>query len=85
MASTASPLPSSRRVWSPVYAAPELFRNVLSQSCDQYSLAIVYQELLTGTRPFDGKNARQLLMQHVQGQPDLGPLPAADRRSTRYS
>ena len=25
---------------------------------DQYSLAIVYQELLTGQRPFNGKNAR---------------------------
>ena len=38
---------------------------------DQYSLAIVYQELLTGTRPFNGANTRQLLMQHINGTPDL--------------
>src|SRR5262249_40665032 len=27
----------------------------------------------------DGKNARQLLMQHVKGTPDLSPLPPRDR------
>ena len=64
---------------TPVYAAPELFQNVLSRHSDQYSLAIVYQELLTGTRPFTGKNGRQFMMQHLAGAPDLGPLPAADR------
>ena len=29
--------------------------------------AIVYQELLTGTRPFNGANTRQLLLQHLNG------------------
>ena len=33
---------------TPLYAAPELFQNNISPSCDQYSLAIVYTELLTG-------------------------------------
>jgi serine/threonine protein kinase len=64
---------------TPVYAAPETFEGRVSQASDQYSLAIVYQELLTGRRPFDGKNARQLLMQHVSQMPDLAPLPAGDR------
>jgi serine/threonine protein kinase len=64
---------------TPLYAAPELFQGSVSGHCDQYSLAIVYQELLTGTLPFNGKNARQLLMQHLQGQPDLQSLPAGDR------
>src|SRR5262249_17762984 len=40
---------------------------------------IVYQELLTGQRPFDGTNSRQLLLQHTQSAPDLTSLPAADR------
>src|SRR5208282_1529764 len=44
---------------TPGYAAPETFDGWVSRFCDQYSLAIVYQELLTGQRPFDGTNARQ--------------------------
>jgi serine/threonine protein kinase len=61
------------------YSAPELFRNKVSSACDQYSLAIVYQELLTGTVPFVGQNSRQLLLQHSSEPPNLEPLPAADR------
>ena len=64
---------------TPTYAAPELFENTISAHSDQYGLAIVYQELLTGSLPFDGKNARQLMLQHGQGQPNLQPLPEADR------
>ncbi len=64
---------------TPLYASPEVFQGTLSPHSDQYSLAIVYQELLTGTFPFKGKNGRQLLMQHLQDQPDLLPLPAGDR------
>ena len=63
----------------PVYAAPETFDGWVSRFSDQYSLAIVYQELLTGQRPFTGNNVRQLIMQHLQGAPNLSPLPAADR------
>jgi serine/threonine protein kinase len=64
---------------TPVYAAPETFEGRVSRFCDQYSLAIVYQELLTGQRPFDGINARQLLLQHVQKPPDLSSLPKHDQ------
>ena len=64
---------------TPLYAAPELFLGKLSRHCDQYSLGIVYQELLTGTLPFTGKNLRQLLLQHTQEDPNLSPLPSHDR------
>jgi serine/threonine protein kinase len=64
---------------TPVYAAPETFEGYVSRFSDQYSLAIVFQELLTGVRPFNGANTRQLLMQHISGTPDLAPLPSADR------
>lgn len=64
---------------TPLYAAPELFQGKLSRHCDQYSLAIVYQELLTGSLPFAGRNSRQLLVQHTQAEPELAPLPAGDR------
>jgi len=64
---------------TPVYAAPETFDGFVSRYCDQYSLACVYQELLTGIRPFDGTSMQQLLMQHLQAPPNLGPSPHYDR------
>ncbi len=64
---------------TPVYAAPETFDGWVSRFSDQYSLAIVYQELLTGSRPFTGNNIRQLVLQHLQGTPNLTSLPPADR------
>jgi hypothetical protein len=64
---------------TPVYAAPETFEGKVSRFSDQYSLAIVYQELLTGQRPYSGTTLRQLVMQHCQGTPDLKSLPERDR------
>ena len=64
---------------TPVYAAPETFDGKVSRFTDQYSLAIVYQELLTGQRPFNGTNVRQLVMQHISAQPNVTPLPPGDQ------
>src|SRR5277367_4078526 len=64
---------------TPVYAAPETFEGKVSRFSDQYSLAIVYQELLTGQRPYSGTTLRQLVMQHCQGTPDLKSLPKDDQ------
>jgi serine/threonine protein kinase len=64
---------------TPLYAPPETINNKISPQSDQYSLAIVYQELLTGQRPFVGKNARQLAMQHLNEPPELRALPEAER------
>src|SRR5262249_35009312 len=64
---------------TPLYASPETFSGKISQNSDQYSLAIVYQELLTGQRPFNGKNVRALAQQHLQEEPDLRSLPEAER------
>jgi hypothetical protein len=64
---------------TPLYAAPETFKGKISERSDQYSLAIVYFELLTGQRPYNGKNVRQLMQQHMQDEPDLRALPEAER------
>jgi serine/threonine protein kinase len=64
---------------TPIYAAPEVFDGKVSRTSDQYSLAIVYQEMLTGHRPFPGKSALQLAHQHINCAPFLDPLPAPDR------
>jgi serine/threonine protein kinase len=70
---------SSGLAASPLYAAAEVFRGQVTPFSDQYSLAVTYQELLTGTFPFSGKSAHQLAMQHRKGVPDLQPLPESDR------
>jgi hypothetical protein len=64
---------------TPVYAAPETFDGIITRYCDQYSLACVYQELLTGVRPFDGASMHQLFVQHTSLPPHLDPSPPDDR------
>jgi hypothetical protein len=64
---------------TPVYATPEAFDGRVSRFSDQYSLAIVYQEMLTSVRPFTGTTALQLATQHTSGKPLLDPLPPGDR------
>ena len=73
--------PSARRRGgaTPLYASPETLQGSLSRQSDQYSLAIVYQQLLTGTVPFWSANPYQLLLKHLSGQPDLSALPASDQ------
>jgi serine/threonine protein kinase len=64
---------------TPLYAPPETFTGKISGRSDQYSLAVVYHELLTGTRPFNGKNVRVLAQQHMQEEPDVRAVPEAER------
>ncbi len=64
---------------TPTYAAPEVFRGSPSRRSDQYSLAILYQEMLTGTLPFGGANAAELTLQHMKDDPDVSFLNEADR------
>jgi len=40
---------------TPLYASQESFDGKVSRFSDQYCLAVVYQEMLTGIRPFPGK------------------------------
>ncbi len=65
---------------TPVYAPPEVFDDRASEHSDQYSLAIVYQEMLTGVLPFPGRTPAQLAAQHLHSRPLLGSLCEADRK-----
>lgn len=65
--------------FTPLYAPPELFEGRPSATSDQYSLAIVYQMMLTGQPPHNGRTAAQLTAQHLRSTPDLSPLHRADR------
>lgn len=65
--------------FTPMYAPPELFDGKPGRFSDQYSLAIVYQTMLTGVPPFNGRTAAQLASQHLRSQPDLSPLSPSER------
>ncbi len=64
---------------SPAYASPESFTGEVSSYSDQYGLAIVYQEMLTGTRPFRGRTVHQLSDQHLHSPPNLASLCSGDQ------
>ncbi len=64
---------------TPLYAAPETFEGRVTRQSDQYSLAVVYQKLLTGQYPFSCLTPQEIMRKHLEARPDLTPLPAADR------
>lgn len=64
---------------TPTYSAPEIFDGRPDFRSDQYSLAIVYMEMLTGQLPFRGSTTAEIARQHLSQQPDLEALPPADR------
>lgn len=70
------------------YAAPELFAHKVTRFSDQYSLAITYYHLRTGSLPFPSSESRhQIMLRHHEGRLDLTNLPPGERgivaRATR--
>lgn len=58
---------------NPNYASPELWSDSVTRSADSYALAVIYQEMLTGRRPFTAS------FSGTTADPDLGLLPPEDR------
>lgn len=65
--------------FTPKYTSPEVLVGKVDIRSDQYSLALLYAELLTGRFPYPGRMAQQIMLQHMQGTPDLSELPPLDR------
>ncbi|GCE13972.1 serine/threonine-protein kinase [Tengunoibacter tsumagoiensis] len=59
-------------IGSPRYMAPEQFEGFVSRRSDQYALACITYELLTGRPPFTGQHAVTIAMAH-QTKPPLPP------------
>jgi len=70
---------ASNRGLTPRYVSPEVLHGTPTNRSDQYSLALVYHELLTGEFPYPGRTPQQLMLQHVSGIPVLSALPPADQ------
>src|SRR5262249_8269557 len=64
---------------NPRYSAPELFARRLSRACDQYSLALIYYELLTGDQVHGSRTPSQLARVRNLALDCLDLLPAPDR------
>jgi ActR/RegA family two-component response regulator/predicted Ser/Thr protein kinase len=60
---------------SPYYMSPEQAQGLeLDARSDLYSLGIIFCEMLTGTKPYLGATAVEVLQQHVSGpMPELPP------------
>ena len=61
------------------YAARELRGGCVSAYCDQYSLALIFAEMLTGVHPVRGSNGRRSCVARQQGALQLEYLSEADR------
>ncbi len=62
-------------VGTPAYCSPEQGRgDLVDCRADIYSLGVVFFELLTGQKPFDGTTANALIYQHNYAEP---PLPTS--------
>jgi serine/threonine protein kinase len=65
---------------TPLYMAPEVFRGQVSPRSDQYSLAMAYAELRLGRRVLAGTNLMAIMLEALEGTPDLEPLPKAEQQ-----
>lgn len=51
------------------YMAPEQAQGLpLTPAADLYASGVMLYEMLTGTLPFQGKNSRETMLQHINGQ-----------------
>ncbi len=63
---------------TPNYVAPEVLEGYVTETSDQYSLAITYCEMRSGRLPFSGA-FHQIIYAHMHKPPDLEALPPAER------
>ena len=65
---------------SPFYMSPEQAEGLaVDGRTDVYSLGVIFYELLTGHRPYQGETAIKVIMQHIQS-----PVPTLPRELKRY-
>jgi len=59
------------------YMAPEIGNGVYGKEIDIYALGVVLFEMLTGSVPFDGESAQEIIMKHLTSAPDMSAVAPA--------
>jgi serine/threonine protein kinase len=68
------------RAWTLAYVAPEIINDHVTSTSDQYSLAITYYHLRTGSEPFpDAASEAYIMKMHLDGTLDLSGVSEAER------
>ncbi len=68
---------------TPAYMAPEAIEGKPSKSSDQYSLAVTYYQLRTGSLPVNESSLWQVLDSHRRGKLDFSLVSAAEQAVLR--
>ncbi len=67
-------------IGTPYYMSPEQGRGRdVDERSDVYSLGVIFYELLTGEKPYRGKNAMSIIFKHSEA-----PLPVLSPRLSQY-
>jgi serine/threonine protein kinase len=61
------------------YSSPETWKGRVTGKSDQYSLAVTYGELRLGRPVFKGSTIYEYMVEHLQSQPNLDPMPPAEQ------
>ncbi|MBB6431599.1 protein kinase domain-containing protein [Algisphaera agarilytica] len=59
------------------YMAPEIGAGKYDKSIDLYALGCLLYEMLTGRVPYSGDSPSEVLMKHLQAEPELDDVPEA--------
>jgi serine/threonine protein kinase len=70
-------------VGTPLYTAPEMWRGKVGPASDQYALALSYGELRLGRPLVAGRDLASAMLAHLEGHPDLSPLPEPEQEVLR--
>jgi serine/threonine protein kinase len=58
------------------YMAPEVAHGRYGKEVDLYALGVITYEMITGTVPFEGQSAGEIMMKHLTQLPELSVIPA---------
>lgn len=62
------------------YSSPETWKGRVTSKSDLYSLAVTYGELRLARVVFKGSTIYEFMVEHLQSQPQLDPMPEAEQQ-----